>query len=311
MAVNSNRFKSYSSTADTTRGPSAGIWGDCPVAAILEDPSLGMYFFDDFLMAGQIPVATGGTSVTNMGQWGLFCAQGGLLTDGASEGGSISLASDGDQEAVNLASLAGAFRLVTTSTNALNGKLWFECRFSVSTISSTKMDIFVGLADKLVTSNLLVNGSVISTTDDTLSTAPNLIGFHKKSGGPTEVNFVYQLAAGTAVYPTSLTTLMNSCTGAVNTASAFHKFGFVFDPNAPLTRIGTASTGQTAGALKQALIRVSVDNMVAPAFLTSDNTAGSAFPTGFMGPVIAVMQTATGANAITIDWIRCAQLANS
>ncbi len=311
MTVISNRFKSWSTAVDTSRGPSQGIWADCPVLALLEDPSLGMYFFDDFLMAGQMPVATGGTSVTNMGQWGLFASQGGLLADGATEGGSISLTSDGDQEAVNLASLAGAFRLVTTSTNALNGKLWFECRFAVGTISATKMDCFIGLSDKLVTSNLMVNGIPISTTDDTLSTTPNLIGFHKKSGGPTEVNFVYQLAGGTAVYPTGMTTLMNTCTGAVNTASAFHKFGFVFDPNAPMTRIATASTGQTAGAVKQALIRVAVDNMVAPAFLTSDNTGGSAFPTGFMGPVIANMQTATGANALIIDWIRVAQLANS
>lgn len=298
-------------SASSARGPSPAIWGDCNVVGTLEDPTLGMYFFDDFLMTGQIPVATGGTSVTNMGQWGLYCSQGGLLTDGALEGGVISIASDGDQESVTLASLAGAFRITTTSTLALNPKLWFETRVAFSTITTTKMDCFIGLSDKLVTSNLMVNTIPISTTDDTLSTTPNLIGFHKKSGASTEINFVYQLAGGTAVYPTGLTTLMNSITSAVLVAQSgqtgFVKLGFLYDPNAYMQVISSASTGQTAGVLKRPLIKVFVNGRPAAAFLTDTNVQGAAFPTGFMGPVISNMQTATGANALLCDWIRVAQ----
>lgn len=298
------------------RGPSYSLWKGktpCPVRDFIEDPAAGMYFFDDFLLCGQIPVATGGTSVTNMGQWGLYCSQGGLLTDMALEGGAISIGSDGDQESVTLASLAGSFRITTTSTLALNSTLWFETRVSVGTIATTKSDVFVGLCDKLVTSNLLVNTIPISTTDDTLSTVPNLIGFHRKSGTGNDWSFVYQLAGGTAVYPTGLTTLMTTVTGSAAVAQSgqtgWVKLGFLFDPAAPLQTIGTASTGQTVGTVRQPLIRVFVNGLEAAAFLTTTNVQGAAFPTGFMGPVFSNMQTATGANQAGIDWIRVAQRA--
>ena len=49
-----------------------------------------------------------------------------------------------------------------------------------------------------------------------------------------------------------------------------------------------------------------------PAFLTSDNLGGAAFPTGFMAPGFAVMnQTGSSPGTSNIDWIRCYQLANS
>jgi hypothetical protein len=313
MSANS-MLPALNTAANTNRGPSTSLWkGDrpCPWLDIVEDPSMGMAFFDDFLLCGQIPAATGGTSVTNMGQWGLYCSQGGLLTDGALEGGVISIGSDGDQESVTLASLAGAFRLVTTSTLALNQRLWFECRVAVGTIATTKNDCFIGLCDKLVTSNLMVNTIPISTTDDALSTTPNMIGFHRKSGVGTDWTFVYQLASGTAVYPTNLTTLSTTVYGSAITANGFVKLGFLFDPVADPVQITSASTGQTVGQIKRKLVRVFVNGLEAAAFLTSDNLGGGAFPTGFMGPVISNMQTATGANQLLVDWIRVAQLANS
>lgn len=299
--------------ANTFRGPSPSIWQNAPVMDCIQDPGKGMYFFDDFLLTGQMPVATGGTSVTNMGQWGLYASQGGLLTDGALEGGVINLTSDGADESVTIASLAGSYRITTTSTLVYNQPLWFETRVAVSTIATTKNDVFVGLCDKLTTSNLMVNTIPISTTDDTLSTTPNLIGFHKKSGVGNDWAFVYQLAGGTAVYPTNLTTLATTVLGAAITANGFVKLGFLFDPRPgnQARRISSASTGQTAGVLAQPVIRVFVNGLEAAAFLTSTNVQGTAFPTGFMGPVFSVMQTATGANAGLLDWIRVLGLANS
>ncbi len=296
---------------DTYRGPSPIIWGNCPWAQMKEDMRYGMPFEDDFLLTGQIPVATGGTSVTNMGAWALYASQGTLLTDGALEGAVISIASDGDQESVTLASLAGAYRITTTSTLILNQELWFETRVAVGTILTPKMDCFVGLCDKLTTSNLMVNTIPISVTDDTLSTVPNLIGFHKKSGASTDWSFVYQLAGGTAVYPTGLTTLSTTALGAAITANGFIKLGFHFNPNAAPKIISVASTGQTLGVVTRPLITVYANGTPLAAFLSTTNVQGAAFPTGFMGPVISNMQTATGANQLLIDWIRVAQLANS
>lgn len=39
-------------SADTSRGPSGRIWGDCPVLEIIADPGVGVYMFDDFLSFG-------------------------------------------------------------------------------------------------------------------------------------------------------------------------------------------------------------------------------------------------------------------
>jgi hypothetical protein len=300
-------------SASTDRGPSRSIWGDCPVQEIIEQPDKGMYFFDDFLVTGQW--ATTNTTGQSMGQWGSYGSTGSLHTPLSLEGGVVGLNSDAADESATIASTVGSARITTTSTLALNGKLWFECRVGFGTIAATKMDCFIGLADLLLSSDLMTNTLPISTTDDTLSTVPNLIGFHKKTSAPTEINFVYQLAGGTAVYPTGLTTLMNTVTGAVLTAvsgaTGFVKLGFVFDPGAYSKTISTASTGQTAGGIARPLITVYVNGLAAPAFLTSTNVQGNAFPTGFMGPVASCMQAGAGANTFYVDWIRMAQIANT
>lgn len=313
MAVNSVKY-ARNTSFDTNRGPSAAVWANVPAQSWRENPALGTYFFDDFNVAGGTS-ASGGAIIGSTGQWASYVSQGGLIVDQELEGGVIGINSDGDQESVTLAGRAGSHRITTTSTLELNGFLAFECRVAVGTIATTKMDCFVGLADKLASSNILANTIPISTTDDTLSTAPNLIGFHKKSGSPTDWTFVYQLAAGTAVYPTNLTTLVTTVTGSAITAisgsSGFVKLGFVFDPFANPVAISSASTGQTAGVVARPLIRVYVNGKPAAAFLTSTNVQGAAFPTGFMAPVISNMQTATGANTLYIDWIGVAQKANS
>lgn len=312
MAVRSITYAPTIS-ADTNRGPSQSIWSSCPVSNFMEDPRNGTYFFDDFLVSGNQDYTS--AYAGSLGQWSSYGSAGALITDGALEGGVIGLNSNGDQESVTLQSRAGAYRITTTSTLALNGKLWFEARVAFGTIATTKMDCFIGLCDKLTTSDLPVNTIPITTTDDTLSTTPNLIGFHKKSGASTEINFVYQLASGTAVYPTNLTTLMATVTGAVLVAQSgqtgFVKLGFLFDPFAYTKQISSASTGQTAGALARPLITIFVNGQPAPAFLTTTNVQGTAFPTGFMGPTLSCMQTATGANTMFVDWIRVSQQANS
>ena len=96
------------------------------------------------------------------------------------------------------------------------------------------------------------------------------------------------------------------------TGQNFGNFPTVFNPTADPKVISSASTGQTAGSIKQPLIQVYVNNLPCAAFLTSTNLQAATFPTGFMGPCMAIMN-ATGSSppTLTIDWIRVAQLANS
>lgn len=312
MAVKSVLYEGNLAVS-SRRGPSKIIWGDCPVPLLLEDPGEGMYFFDDFIMAGNMgPNAAAITG--SLGQWMCYADIGAaaIQADGALEGGVLTLGSDGDNEGVTLSSMAGSFRTTTTSTLALNQKLWFEARIARSVVTATKIDAFVGLCDKTSASGLAVTAVPISTTIDVLSTVPNLLGFFSKGSVANEWSFAYQLAAGTAVFPTNLTTLMNTVTGAVLTANQFVKLGFLFDPNAAPVVISSASTGQTAGQIARPLIKIFVNGLPAAAFLTTTNVQGTAFPTGFMSPCVAVMNDAgSSPGTISIDWIRAAQIANS
>ncbi len=312
MSVKTIEYKG-NGVVNTDRGPSRVIWGDCPVPHYLEDPFKGMYFFDDFIMAGNM--GPNSAAVTgSMGQWTVYGDIGAaaIQADGQAEGGVITLGSNDDNEGVTLSSSAGSFRITTTSTLALNGKLWFEARLARSTVTATKIDAFVGLCDHTLSSGLAAAAIPITTTIDTLSTTPNLIGFFSKGSVANEWSFAYNLAGGTVVLPTNLTTLMNTITGAVLTANQFVKLGFLFDPFAYTKRISSASTGQTAGDLVKPLIRIFVNGLEAAAFLSPVNVQGTAFPTGFMGPCLAVMNDAgSSPGNILVDWIRVAQEANS
>lgn len=297
--------------ASTVRGPSPAIWANFPAAAIAENPGVGQHFFDDFNKAGGNTSTASGTYIGGWGDWATYMYQGATITDGQLEGGVISMQSDGDNEGVSLASSTGSFRITTTSTLALNQKLWFEARVACSTITTAKSDCFVGLSSGLLSSGLAQAAWPITATDDTLADT-NILGFHRKGGTPTDWQFVYKLTGQTVVYPTGLTTLATSVLGAALTASQYVKLGFLFDPSATPKLIGTASTGQTAGVLKQPLITVFVNGLPAAAFLTSTNVQGTAFPTSFMSPSLAIMnQSGTAPGSLLADWIRCGQLANS
>lgn len=315
MSANTIDVKSNLS-ANTFRGPSSVIWADCPWMDLREDPSKGMTFWTDFIGGINIPTAAGGAIAQHAGDGlSVYAYTGATITDGAAEGGVITFGSDGDNEGVAFGPTAGAFRLVTTSTLALNGKLWFEARIARSSVTATKGDFFVGLFDGFLTSGLPTAAVPITTTDNTLATK-NLLGFHSKGNGPTEVNFAFCLSGGTVNYPTNMTTLMASSGNSVLTDGAFVKLGFVFDPAAMPKTITAATARQTAGQTKKALLRVFVNGLEMPTFLTSDDivnaTAGQAFPTGFMGPGFAVMsQTGSSPPTMSVDWIRVAQMGNS
>ena len=300
-------------TANADRGPSRVIWGDCPVLALIEEPQKGMYFFDDFLMAGNAVMSS--IYKNSLGAWTTYAAAGSLLDDDAKEGGCLTLTSGTDLDQTVMFSSVGAFRFVTTSTLALNQKMWFEARVAKSAIATDILEGFVGLADHQLTSSIPAVNSLFSGTDDTLATAPSFFGFYNKGDtAQTEWQLVFNLAGGTVNFPTGLTTLMNTATGAVLTANQYVKLGFVFDPAAAVGQVTSATARQTNGQLVKKLLRVFVNGIELPTFLSSADianaTATQAFPTGFLSPIFGCQQHATK-GLFKIDWIRVAQVGNS
>lgn len=298
--------------ADTNRGPSDSIWSLCPVEELQQEPRLGYYLYDDFLSAGLSPATGSAANFLGDTPWYAYLDTNGAITDSGVEGGGIHLAAatTGGQ-GVALGKLTNGLR-ITDGTSVFQ-KLWFECRVQLSTASlaASKADVFLGLVDA---SGLPASAVPITGTGGSLATAAGFIGFHKRGGAtnPGDFGFVYNVAAGTPVYATNLTTLVATVGGAALAGGTFVKLGFLFDPNPYPKVISSASTGQTAGNISRPMVTVFVNGQPAVAFLTSTNVLGTAFPTTFLSPSIAFkQQSTTAAVNCDVDWIRVAQLANS
>jgi hypothetical protein len=310
------------SAGDTSRGPSPAIWNAINTADFDVDPSSGQHVFDDFQVMGTPGSTAGGALAASAGKWNTYAYTGSTITDGGLEGGVIVLQSDGDQEGVCLMSQAGSFRLVTTSTLALNKKLCFEARVSRSSVADDKGDFFVGLCTPSLSSGLPAAAIPISTTDATMSTTPSFLGFHSVDkagvtyGDPRDWSLVFNLASGTVNAVTNLTTCVYTATGAYMAGADYFKLGFIFDPQAYEGLVTSATARQTAGWKRRKLLRVFVNGIELPAFLSAEDvanaTAGQAFPTAFMAPCIAMMNTtASSPPTMGVDWIRVGQEANS
>lgn len=342
MAVKTNQYITRL-TQDTSRGPSRGIWGDCPVENFLQTPGdvqdSGNYFFDDFIMFPGLFAGTAGQTASaaylgQLGQWGVWSDQyGATVTDANLEGGVIGF-NPGSHNTVNttLSSTAGAFRLINPVTPyPLGQKLWFECRVALGSISTTKRDFFVGLADGAVANTVLTaTAGFFSGANLILATSssPGLLGFHfRQTTNPTDVGVVYNIQGGTPQYPTNLQTLINTVTGTPNVIYAaangaatagFVKLGFVFDPtpgNESVAVSASPSTSQTTGVVTKPAIQFFVNGQVCATFLDlSHNIQQGNFPATWLAPTIAYLSgSASAATTSTayIDWIRVAQLANS
>lgn len=309
---------------DTSRGFSGAIWGSCNWPGIIEQSmefAGASYVEDDFNVIGNAAMSS--AYAGSIGKWSTYGYAGAQLNDGQLEGGVIQLSSDAADEGLTLLSSAGAGRFVTTSTLALNQKMWFECRIAKSSITTAHLTCFAGLMKPTLSSGLPAAAQPLTTTDDIPMTAGDLFGFllsgtaNGTTGGTmTEVGVAFVLASGTVNYPTNLQTLMASTGNTVLAANTFVKLGWVFDPQAPYALVTAPTARQTAGTLRRKLIRFYVNGVEAPTFLASEDvanaTAGQAFPTAFMSPVLSVMNEASASSDyLAVDWVRFAQLPNS
>ncbi len=318
-AVNAVNYRS-NLAINTDRGPSSAIWADYPQNEYIENPSHGIDFFDDFTRIGNMGTSASAIA-SSLPPWMLYGDAGAVQSDGAGEGGVLTLGVDGDNENISLGSSTGSFRFLTTSTLLLNQKMWFETRIKKSTITTATVEVFVGLCTPSLSSNLPAADIPLTDTADTLSTTPSFFGFHLAGttgnrGGPTEVGVAFELAAGTVNYPTNLTAIMASSGNSVLAANTFVKLGWVFDPNGPVRQVTSPTARQTAGTLRKAIIRFFVNGLETPAFLSTDDvvnaTATVAFPTAFMSPWLAIEnQAGSSPGTVSIDWMRIGQRANT
>jgi hypothetical protein len=330
-------------SADTNRGPSEAIWGSCPVEELIQDPRLGQYFFDDF--AGTFPGFLTVNTEDVAGQWTGFTSNNAACKVGTSadttnlplEGGVLGLtAGSNNNLTITLAANQSSFRLVSPASGFPTGqKLWFETSIAVSAVASGNFDLFVGLMDTGDGGTRITSAAdLVFSAANTIKTAASMggcIGFWKRAtSNPADVAIVHNVNNGTAQVlgasgniqklstnygPGAMAALSvtNGAPKAIGDSSGacFLKLGFVFDPMAYPKAVATALTGQTAGQVVKPLVTFYVNGKPIPVFYDFNVVQASTFPSTWMAPVIGFRSGGSGAGVAYVDFVRCAQVANS
>jgi hypothetical protein len=307
---------------DTTRGPSPSLWGDFPIDTIFQGAggsggnTPGFFFFDEFEVCG-LPALN---AASQFGKWACWADTGSTFTDSMQEGGVLKLVAAAAGNQVCLGSTTGSFRLVSGATGyPYQGKLWFEARIALGALTTGISDFFIGLADNTASQMCSASGLIVAAAGNTLVTAKNLLGFHKRATTNfNDVGVAYNVAGGVVQYPTNLQTLITTVTGnpmAPYTAVAnapstgFVKLGMLFDPTPanPSVIAAASVNGQVSGQLYKPVLQFFVNGQLVQTFLASINLQAATFPIGYLAPCIVFgAQSATPAGYV--DWIRVGQL---
>lgn len=216
------QLKGNLGSADTSRGPSPNIWGDCPILSILEGSIAGSMLIDDF---EDFPLIATQTTEINHGRYKLFSTNDaditGVSTVDSTEVGKGVVAIDVDDTADDSGSIAQSYPGFLLTSTA--GKLWFEARIACSQILTNGVAWFIGLAE---TEQWTLAQGVPFNAGDAITNSASAIGFAHEEDGLGVIDTVYSDRA------TSFTEIGDAAT-SVSAAYEWIKLGMVFDPDAP------------------------------------------------------------------------------
>jgi hypothetical protein len=266
------QMKDNLGSANTNRGPSPGIWGDCPILSILDGSMAGIMMIDDFTQGGLITSPTTSAALVGLPFSG-FGSAGSTITYSDELGGGIVIAETTDDEGASFFSLSHCFQMGLTK-----GPLWFEARIKPSHTATTEQAMFLGLHDSTAKSITVPLGAAAGAMSDA-----NYVGFHKLETDLTSIKTVYKANGVTGV-------TLQTCTSAL-TAASYVKLGFRKDVNGLLTFY--------------------INNLPQTTTFQILNDLGTGFPGDVtMAPCLAmILGAAASDNTITMDWWRCVQLA--
>jgi hypothetical protein len=174
-----NIYPGTGTVANTSRAPSANIWGTCPWDELISGQN-GYAQFEDFV--GQInPVTAEGYTLT--------AVTSGTLATYAESGGVLLLSSNGHNAAYD----GGQIQTVAPCWDpGTTGELWFECRVKGLDWDTVPDDMFCGLASldtTIMANNVLdeTNNSHLLFYCDVNST-PGRVGFSCSKAGVESVD---------------------------------------------------------------------------------------------------------------------------
>ena len=259
-------------TADTSRGPSDNIWKTMPTS-LITDPSKGIYFFDDFLMAPTLATGTITTEIVYGHGYKAFGeSPSTILSVNPSVGGHIELLMSDDNEACSLATISAPFKIIRGG-----GNVWFETRIKTLNITDNTLGWIVGLAAL----ETLADGIPIVDAG-TLATTTNFVGFMRPEADGNDADAVYQA--------NGVTMVTHQADAARLVADTYIKLGFWYDDSQYKLHYYVNGVEVSAGAYTMA------------------SAAGTDFPNDVQLGLICSILGANAADAsVTMDWWRCAQ----
>lgn len=268
--------------ADTGRGLSPAIWGDCPIGSILEGSVPGVMIADDF---EDFPLIGTQTTQIAHGRYKVFNTGGGTVA-GVSAVNSVELGKGildiGLDTADDSGSIAQSYPCFLLSSTA--GKLWFEARLAYTPILTNGIGWFLGLAETglwTLATGVPFNGG------DAITNTASAIGFRKEEDGLGVIDTVYSDRA------TSFTNIGDAA-ASVAAAYEFVKLGMVFDPNAAAANRITFYKNNLALA----------DRLSAASLAALTNLDANA-----LGLLFAAVADSAGTSGHAyLDWWRCVQL---
>lgn len=261
---------------DTQRMPTRSIWGNFPIRDIAEGVTNGVHLFEDFKNFRFSADINAAVAYWANG-WEAFGSLGGSLTEGGEVGGSIVLASDGDNEGVWLGTQTKPFQISRDHKT-----LCFEIRLKVSTITDTKFGFFAGLIDTAALSATVPIAAAGTLADE------NFVGFHRLEGDGDAVDTVYKADGVTQV------TVGTDAIALV--ADTYVKLGMKYIPS------GDGSGNYRLVFYKDGTRLTDSYGVVA--------AAGTDFPNDVkLGPVFGLLNaTGTTPGNLEVDWIAVGQL---
>lgn len=208
----------------TDRHLSPALWGAFPVSDLLEDPSLGIFMFDDFR---DLPLAPTLTTQIAFGRYKAFANTGCTISKVSpinsveTIGGALAFATDTDNDSASLADAYPSLQL--TGSRSTSGKLIFECCIAQKSVATDMASSFVGLGE--VEQWTLANGVPLNG-GDAITNAASFIGFRVEEDGLGVIDTVVSDRA------TSFTNIGDT-EGGTLTAYTFRKLGFIYDLDRP------------------------------------------------------------------------------
>lgn len=254
--------------------PSPAIWGSpgFNIRKLLSNPSLGIYFYDNFVDLTLTPTLT---TQIGFGAYKAYAASGCNITRVSAinsvevMGGALQISMDTDNDEASIGLPYASFLMSGLASNS--GKLAFECCYTQNSIATNMASTFFGLGE---TDAFTFGANVPHNSGDAIDASGSMIGFRIEEDGLGVVDTVYSDRA------TSFTNIGDTEAGTI-TAHTFRKYGFLYDPtrSADCVRFFIDNVQCTTPLTRAALVALTnLDaNSLAPMWSVAADSAGTSF----------------------------------